>query len=300
VGHAGAFWTHLGRHGIEVRLFHRLSHRPLYQAFRDHRKILVVDREVAFTGGMNIADEYAVGDGGTPAWRDTHAHRRLGGLGDGGGLSEGWVRRRRAVGAAAADRRAAAGVPTQVLDSRPGRGHVESAAVLARSSVRRGGGCGSPTPTAPRGGGRLLAGAVRHGVDVRLLLPGPTDAAGATPPRALRQALRRGVRLWEYQPSVLHAKTLVADDFVAVVGSSNLDYRSFRFNAECNLLMLGDQPAQALTDAFEADLRSPPEIDLESGGADLLAPPGRSAGAFPAPILNGATLAPWDDCADSV
>lgn len=269
-GTHAAFWTHLGRHGIEVRLFHRLSHRPLYHAFRDHRKILVVDREMAFTGGMNIGDEYAVGEGGTPAWRDTHA--RVAGSPAwemAVVFSEGWVRAGgEPLVLATQTAEQPPGVPTQLLDSRPGRGHIESAAVLgaivggARQRLWI-----TNSYFAPRRAVvGLLGGAVRRGVDVRLLLPGPTDVP------LVRHAghglygrlLRRGVRLWEYQPSVLHAKTLVADDFVAVVGSSNLDYRSFRFNAECNLVMLGDQPARALVDAFEDDLARSSEIDYGS------------------------------------
>src|SRR6185503_15631140 len=96
----------------------------------------------------------------------------------------------------------------------------------------------------------------------RLLLAGPTDVplvrhAGHGLYSAL---LRAGVRLFEYQASVLHAKTLVADDYVSVVGSSNLDYRSFRFNAECNLLVLGAAPARALSAAFASDLEAAQEI----------------------------------------
>jgi len=262
----GSFWQHLAEHGVEVQLFHTLVRHPLYQAHRDHRKILVVDRRLAFTGGMNIGDEYAVGEGGTPAWRDTHA--RVAGSAAwemAVVFSEGWVR----AGGEPLDLQATPaeqppGLATQVLDSRPGRGHVESAAVLgaivgaARETVWI-----TNSYFAPRHAVvGLLAGAVRRGVDVRLLLAGPTDVplvrhAGHGLYSAL---LRAGVRLFEYQASVLHAKTLVADDYVSVVGSSNLDYRSFRFNAECNLLVLGAAPARALSAAFASDLEAAQEI----------------------------------------
>jgi cardiolipin synthase len=264
-----AFWGHLGEHGIEVRIFHSLLYHPLYQAFRDHRKILVVDRAVAFTGGMNIGDEYALSANGTPPWRDTHA-RVVGSPAWEMAVvfAEGWVH---AGGEPFAIEPLPAeqppGLQAQVLDSRPGRGHVESAAVLGAivGAARRRLWITNSYFAPRRAVVGLLAAAVRRGVEVRLLLPGPTDVplvrhAGHGLYASL---LRAGVRLWEYQPSVLHAKTLLADDWVAVVGSSNLDYRSFRFNAECNLLMLGAEPARSLAEAFERDLELSREIRLE-------------------------------------
>ena len=62
----------------------------------------------------------------------------------------------------------------------------------------------------------------------------------------------------------MHAKTLVADDYVTVVGSSNLDFRSFHFNAECNVLILDEDTAQGMTHAFEEDLGQSVEIRSET------------------------------------
>jgi cardiolipin synthase len=268
-GTDAAFWTHLGEHGIEVQLFHTLLRHPLNQGFRDHRKILVVDRRVAFTGGMNIGDEYAVGTGETPAWRDTHA-RVLGTPAWEMAVvfNEGWVRAGgKPLDLPPLEPSPPPGILTQVLDSRPGRGHVESAAVLGAiaGAARRRLWITNSYFAPRRAVVGLLATAVRRGVDVRLLLPGRTDVplvrhAGHG---LYARLLAAGVRLWEYQPSVLHAKTLMADDYVAVVGSSNLDFRSFRFNAECNLLVLGEEPAAALTTAFEEDLAA--SVEIRSG-----------------------------------
>jgi cardiolipin synthase len=99
-------------------------------------------------------------------------------------------------------------------------------------------------------------------VDVRLLLPGKSDV-----PLARRAGhgyfgalLERGVRIFEYQPAILHAKTLVADGLVSVVGSTNLDFRSFLFNAECDLLMMDTPTAAVMEKAFLNDLESTVEI----------------------------------------
>jgi len=71
------FWAKLREHGVEARLFHPIGFPPRWLSFRDHRKILVADRAVAFTGGMNIGEEYGSSTPSagaeTTAWRDTHA-----------------------------------------------------------------------------------------------------------------------------------------------------------------------------------------------------------------------------------
>jgi cardiolipin synthase len=72
--------------------------------------------------------------------------------------------------------------------------------------------------------------------------------------------LRRGVRIFEYLGSILHAKSLVADGYVSVVGSTNLDFRSFIFNAECDLLTLCEVTARRLEAAFLLDLESAKEV----------------------------------------
>ncbi len=91
-----------------------------------------------------------------------------------------------------------------------------------------------------RAGGaiRLLGRAAQRGVDVRLSLQGRTDMplARHAGHGNFAELLGSGVRVFEYQPAILHAKTLVVDDYVSIIGSSNLDFRSFYFHAECNVL----------------------------------------------------------------
>ena len=269
------FWREMRSRGVEVRLFHPPLPYLWYQPFRDHRKILVVDRKVAFTGGMNIAEEYGSSryrQHGGP-WRDTHARVE-------GPVawemtvvfSEGWTR---AGGTpfelsplTVEEVGANPGARILVLDSRPWRGHRESAAVLAaiigasRRSVFITNAYFAPRWVAIR----ILADAARRGVDVRLLLPGLSDVplvqhAGHGYFEAL---LAEGVRVFEYSAAVLHAKSLVADGLVSVVGSTNLDFRSFRFNAECNLVILEEATGRAMTDSFEEDLTRSVEIRRET------------------------------------
>jgi cardiolipin synthase len=271
-----AFWRQMEEQHIEVRLYHPVFAYLWYQPYRDHRKILAVDRRVAFTGGMNVGEEY-----GSPrrptrqgaTWRDTHA--RLEGPAAwemAVVFREGWERaggRPFEIAPLALPPEGApvpSGAPVLVLDSAPGRGHEETASVIAAAAAAaRSRFWLTNAYFAPRRGALpLLADAARRGVDVRLLLPGVSDVplvrhAGHGSYRTL---LRSGVRIFEYRSAVLHAKTFVADGYVSMVGSTNMDFRSFHFNAECNVVALDTDVARALEEQFEADLAGSSEITL--------------------------------------
>jgi cardiolipin synthase A/B len=266
-----AFWQKMQGLGIEARLFRPFWSQLRGFLFRDHRKIIVIDRRISFTGGMNVANEYGSSrHQKNVSWRDTHV-RVEGPTAWEMALvfSEGWER---AGGAslhlpplAPTDR---SGARILVLDSRPGRGHGETAAVLAalvgasRKRLWITNSYFAPDRTAIR----LLGQAAQRGVDVRLLLQGRTDMP------LVRHAghgnfsdlLASGVRVFEYQSAMLHAKTLVVDDYVSVVGSSNLDFRSFYFNAECNVLIFDDATGQTMAPTFEVDLGQSVEMRIDA------------------------------------
>jgi cardiolipin synthase len=151
-----------------------------------------------------------------------------------------------------------------VLDSRPGRGQKELASILASVvAAARERLWITVAYFAPRHRAlSILGSAARRGVDVRLLLPGKSDIpivrhAG----HALYSGLlRRGVRVFEYDAAILHAKSLVADGYLSIVGSSNLDFRSLEFNAECNFLILDEPTAKCMEATFENDLGHAREI----------------------------------------
>jgi cardiolipin synthase len=268
------FFAPLAAAGGEARFFHRILTYRWTHLFRDHRKLLICDRRVAFTGGMNIADEYSVFSRWrrrlpAKAMRDTQLRMEGPAAWDFVPVfSEGWERSGGAplpVAAAPADEHGDARI--LVLDSRPRRGHQETAAVLAaiaagaRETFWLSNGYFAPGRTVVA----ILGYAARRGLDVRLLLPGEkTDMP------VVRHAghgwysrlLKRGVRIFEYQKATLHAKTVVADRHISVIGSSNLDFRSFRFNAECNAVVLHDGLGQSLATTFERDLEDSQEVRL--------------------------------------
>ena len=261
-----AFWKEMRARGVEVRLFNPLFPHLLTQPFRDHRKILVVDGVTGFTGGMNIGNEYgsSLSSHGGP-WRDTHVEvEGPAAWAMATVFTEAWL----AAGGSPVELRPLApetgGVPILVLDSRPGRGHGETASVLAAivAAARERLWITNAYFAPRRRAVRVLGEAARRGLDVRILLPGVSDVplvrhAGHGYYAAL---LESGVRVFEYQAAVLHAKTLAADDCLSVVGSTNLDFRSFHFNAECNLVILDPSTTRAFCEAYEADLSRSVEI----------------------------------------
>lgn len=265
------FWQQLEASGTRVQLFRKPRYMPQrLQPILDHRKLVLVDGQIGFTGGMNIADEYRQGIDGEQPWRDTHirvtgpvaaAMRMI--------FAEGWM--------AAGGDPLEFGVPETetpdaaqalLLDSRPGRGQSEVfsafAAILggARERVWISNAYFAPS----RRMLRLLCKTAARGVDLRLLLPSRYDLGffHLITQGFYTDLLRAGVRVFEYQPAIMHAKTLVADSNISVVGSTNFDFRSFDFNAECNVLLDDAVVARELVDIFERDLTESTEITLAS------------------------------------
>jgi cardiolipin synthase len=261
------FWAALRRSGVEARLFNPIFPQLWLQPFRDHRKILVVDRRVAFTGGMNIADEYGSSRRRSRRgpWRDSQLRVEGPTAWDMAVVfSEAWKRSGGKIHLSRLENPPEGPVRILTLDSRPGRGHGETAAVLAAvAAAARRRFWITNASFAPRHQalGHLGRAAAR-GVDVRLLLPGPTDVAIVRHAghASFRRLLAAGVRIFEYRREVLHAKTLVADDFVSIAGSTNLDFRSFHFNAESNLVILDRDVGAVFAAVFEQDLAHSQEI----------------------------------------
>lgn len=266
------YWRFLKDAGVEVQLFHPVVRRLWFYPFRDHRKILVVDGKVAFTGGMNVAEEYGSPDpkpGST--WRDTHVRIEGPAAWEMAVVfSEGWTHTGGAafpLGTLSAEATESPGARILVLDSRFGRGQAETVSILAAivGAARRRLWITNAYFAPGHRAVRLLARAARRGVDVRLLLPGRSDVP------LVRHAahgyyedlLSCGVRIFEYQAAILHAKTVVADDYLSVVGSSNLDFRSFVFNAECNVVILDRHTGATMSRIFCDDLEKSVEITAE-------------------------------------
>lgn len=254
------FFDPLRAAGGEVRVFNPLTLRRL--PVRSHRKLLVVDREVAFTGGFNVAPEY-LGDGVRSGWRDIGVRltgSAVGTLADtfepmwerAGRRPPRFVRLRRREEPVGPGPESMEGL--RVLPSGPGRGRN---AFLAEFLERLEGASDVRIAVAYFLPGLALRAALRRvaarGGRVRILVPGTSDVAIAL--RAGRflygRMLRAGVEIREYGPQVLHAKLYRVDDSV-FVGSSNLDTRSLHINHELMVSIRHPEAAAQAAEWFDA------------------------------------------------
>jgi len=281
--------------GIHVREFNpvapwRARFRWAGVTVRDHRKVLVVDSAVGFTGGVNLCDQAASVEQGGGGWRDdgvritgraVHELRtlffdtwfRIGGVVP--ALSPGLQPRdRRQLNAAArrevgqpstpppSTRRAPA---VQVLGHNTWTAQRTLRNLYARRirSARERVYIANAYFVPDNKVRRALAHAARRGVDVRVIVPERSDVASvAWAGRALFAALlRAGVHVHYWTEGMMHAKTAVIDRW-ATVGSYNLDYRSLRYNLEVNVASERPDFSAAVTDSFRSDLARCRAIDV--------------------------------------
>ena len=240
-------------------------------ANRTHRRLLIADGEVGMTGGVGIAEEWTGNAEDPDHWRDTHVRVRgpvvRGML---GAFAENWLEGTGQV--LAGDHYLpdlepiAEGGPMQLVRSSAtvGDTNVEALYYLAIASARR-----SMDLTAayfvPRPAfTEALCEAARRGVQVRILVPGPHIDKGfvrVAGRAAYAELLEAGVRVFEYQPTMLHAKTLVVDGAWSSVGTINFDNRSFQLHDEVTLCVWDERFAGRLGEAFEHDLERSEEIE---------------------------------------
>ncbi len=263
--------------GADVRFFRPPDPRhPIQAMHRTHRKVMVCDEQVGFTGGVGIADEW-LGDGRTKgAWRDTHI--RITGpavAGLRGAFIDNWIEAEPTLFEPAVDLfpelQSDGDSLVQVIrgTAEPGWNpismNVRSLVELAERRIRITTAYFVPDDDLQM---RLIRAAER-GVDVGLLLPGPeadkrfVQLAGEARYRPLLDA---GVTISCYQPSMLHAKTMTVDGSVAVVGSANCNHRSTSLDEEVNLVVFDDEIAAALDDDFDADLEFSDELEPSRWG----------------------------------
>ncbi|MGI8940366.1 MAG: phospholipase D-like domain-containing protein [Actinomycetota bacterium] len=239
---------------------------------RTHRKILVVDGQVGFTGGVGIAEEWT-GDCETPDnWRDTHLRIEGPVVRDlVGGFQENWSEATRCIltdGHLGDIEAFENGAAAQILRSSAGKGstNAEELFYAAISCARRNLWLTTAYFAPRRAFVLALIDAVKRGVDVRILVNGPhidkevVRQAGRSSYDGL---LEGGVKILEYQRTMLHAKTMVVDGYWATVGSINFDNRSFSLNDELNLSVWDEPLARKLQDHFKLDLEDAREVTLD-------------------------------------
>jgi cardiolipin synthase len=258
--------------GVRVRWFRPLTKiRPSRVNHRTHRKVAIVDEQIGFTGGVGIADEWRGDARNEREWRDTH-FRIEGPAVDGlrAAFLDNWVETDPELFDPAFDRFPAQpqSGPTVIQcvrgASETGWSDVNTLFLalleLARERVRLTTAYFVPdTQFIER-----LCDAAARGVEVELLLPGPhadkrfVQLAGEG---AYEPLLSCGVRVWNYQTSMLHAKVMTVDGIVANIGSANFNSRSTELDEEINLVAIDPELVAVLDEQFDDDLKASVEIE---------------------------------------
>lgn len=273
-----SFWKPLCEAGGEVRVFNPPElGKPLGWISRDHRKTLVVDGELGFLSGVCISAKW-LGDPSRDVapWRDTGVALRGPSV---AALEAAFAQSWRAVGEALPEWPAIeppdqppGDIALRLIATEPSTASVyrldqQVAALASQTLWLTDAYFVGVSPYV-----QALAAAARDGVDVRLLVPGSSDvpAVAAMSRAGYRPLLKAGVRVFEWNGSMLHAKTAVADGQWARVGSSNLNIASWLNNRELDV---------AVEDAgFAAELAAQYERDLENATEIVLAPRARRHG----------------------
>lgn len=284
-----AFFDRLRNGGIRVLEFNPINPLASNKKFwrlnnRDHRRQLVIDGRIAFTGGLNISDTYSSAPSSnrsakkphteqdkTTGWRDTHIRMEGPVVAEFQKLFMDTWKRQKGEPLAAANYfptlTAQGNDIVRAIGSTPSDADSQiyltlmSAISHAEKSVHLTIAYFAPDPQLRK----ALIDAARRGVDVTLVLPSYSDSWAVFHLGRFyySELLRGGVRIYERRGAVMHAKTACIDGVWSTIGSTNLDWRSFLHNDEINAVILGRGFAMQMETMFAQDLKESNAIDLE-------------------------------------
>lgn len=257
------FWHKMKKAGVECHPFFKVT-LPVFGSrinWRNHRKLVIIDGKVGYVGGMNIADRYITGGKKFKTWRD--AHLRVTGPAVrslqysfavdwnfmGMPLIEDEVPETPETGEMGA----------QLVTSGPTSSWSNDELIYQRAIASAQKRIFIQTPYFLPTDGLLKAlqtAALSH-VDVRIILPQHSDSRmlDYASFSYIAECLRSGIKIYLYEAGMMHAKTMIVDDEVAAVGSTNFDFRSFEHNFEVNMFIFSRQFNERMTSIFMSDLR---------------------------------------------
>lgn len=265
----------LRERGIAIHEFDPITFPWLNHVFhRDHRKIVVIDNCIAYTGGMNVADYYITGTETVGTWRDLHVRITGGAVETLQGIfAKLWEKVTRekldiksfpdAQTALTAfdlpyDNSTTAGLKTVGVVNREPRISpqiIRSSFVELINHAEKRIRIINPYPTMNRKIRLALAQAVERGVSVEIIVSVNSDIP-LTPDlvnRTMYKLMQKGAQVYYYQGGFHHTKLLLVDDSLAFIGSANLNARSLRYDYECNLLVCDSNFVHELGQSFEQD-----------------------------------------------
>jgi cardiolipin synthase len=273
-GTPGSFWNDMKNAGIKIRTSRPFKWTsPFNYVHRDHRKLIVIDNKKAFTGGLNIANEYSGFHLRTKGrgWRDTgmmlegpivdelfKAFKKWWYIWGGEPIEN--------PNSKIQNPNLKEGIPAIPIFVASARGRRRMRRLLYYSinHAQRSIALTTAYFTPSRRMVETLENAVNRGVKVKLLVPGISDvpAAAYAGKAFFSRLLKAGVEIYNYTGEILHAKTYIFDDCWSVIGSTNLDFQSLRYNDEGNVGILDTDFAAQMNEIFEKDLKHSIRINL--------------------------------------
>lgn len=263
-----SYYNEMKEAGVEIVKFTNPNSFILSKFnYRDHRKIVVIDGKIGYTGGMNIGDDYFF------RWRDTHTRFT------GNAVSalqycflNSWITSGGTIDGNFDEFFPQDIVPhddklVQIIPDEPDRqfpilhmGVVWTAHHATDYLYIQ-----TPYFVPPEPLMQALKSAALKGCDVRLMLPAKADLCFMGPANKsyYKECLEAGIRIFEKGGNFIHAKTLVSDDYLSVIGSANMDYRSLELNYEINAYIYNSEIAAENKKIFQKDLEQCREITLE-------------------------------------
>ena len=271
---SNSFFKKMEEAGIEVHPFFRVNFPQVANRinWRNHRKIVVIDGEIGYIGGMNIADRYAYGNGkNKELWRDTHFRVK-------GDIVESllhsflvdWNFRKKEPYFPA--------LPSRQENIRNNKGiqlvtggpistwdNLSLMFLKAITSAKRLIWIQTPYFLPTDALINALQAAALSNIDVRIMMPAHTDSLllHYASFSYITECLSAGIKIYLYQPGMLHAKAMVIDDDLVTAGSTNFDFRSFENNFECNLFILDAELNSKMRDIFYQDMKDCVKLQKE-------------------------------------
>ena len=268
----------LRENGVKAFPFYKIKLIKLASRlnYRNHRKIIVIDGRISFVGGINVSDKYSNASVGNELyWRDTHL--KIEGdatsilqhifIGDWNYCSD----EKLTINELYFPKPEIVETQTkniQIVSSGPDsdRPSIYYAIVKSIQSAKKEIFLTSPYFIPSETIIDAMKMASLSGVDVKLLVPGISDSflVNSAAKSYYTELLTAGVKIYLYQKGFVHAKTLVADRCLAMVGTANLDYRSFDLNFEVNAVVYDEEIANELADNFHLDLQNAEQIEIKA------------------------------------